>query len=935
MDDADLFGGIIVFAVGMIFCGIIVLVSAGVVTRLRKRKREEASDEESDQANISTETSVTIENEVGTSNTNAEASSDSDQTDDPGPPPSVGVNNAGNEGYRIFLGRRFIGINDVYITERIRDITLQSPYFFIRKGKHDYKYLNQNQGGTRSEDPPEDGHSWKLVKNHQAKVLNKRRMRALDGHTSLIRDPAYREGSGEHREFQMDQIEKRKVFQCSKPGCEANKWTNIGEKFSYRDVPTNVDQNQRQGRELLYQVWYRDTHNHLGDDQQQPTGSAQALTQVLTPVPTPSPAPVSDPDPVPAPVPSLSPGPPPAPVPSPVPVVDQQYSVDIDHILNSSNDSDTSRKASTNNDQDRMDDDTLPVDSNNELSDEMQVDVTLPIIDEEAISLSESGASRISLNSPQQQQLESLSNDNIDLSSDAVLVGPSIYDFAHEKQLRREMSKQYSLEEESQKDGIIKSITKKYAFENWHKELLDKQNQLRKSVSKECLLYERDNSPPPSSSASSSSTSASSLKSSSSSCNRNDDNFEPELQENSQSDLHKETYYKILGLEPRSLPDTNSDTDTDTTYASRSHSDTNSDTDTDTTNELDDQAILGDMMNKYKAKPPKQKRHFRSFINRDGVSCWINSCIQLLLSAIDHMSLDNIQENRSALWKELWNLRSEGRSGNLDPSGVKNILFEAEKKRIIQDNISPHNRHFHFLGTTTVDENELSMISEENCQQEDCQEFFMCLWDNIHHWLDVALKLKTTVNYFIWCTICKDFSVPPADLNPRPYITLPCPKEDMTMDELVEKNFNSPETKTNWKHDKCKIASNGKQYQRIKDLDEVEFILFVVQRVNISQTGRKQKMRTRLTVTKSIDIVDTQNQITKESNSRVKFAPIAVIHHKGDARGGHYLADIHDDITKKWIRTSDNNEPKEINFKDVSKEGYIFLYKKINKNTQN
>ena len=33
---------------------------------------------------------------------------------------------------------------------------------------------------------------------------------------------------------------------------------------------------------------------------------------------------------------------------------------------------------------------------------------------------------------------------------------------------------------------------------------------------------------------------------------------------------------------------------------------------------------------------------------------------------------------------------------------------------------------------------------------------------------------------------------------------------------------------------------------------------------------------------------------TKENDTMTGFP-------KGDARGGHYLADIHDDITKKWI----------------------------------
>ena len=95
--------------------------------------------------------------------------------------------------------------------------------------------------------------------------------------------------------------------------------------------------------------------------------------------------------------------------------------------------------------------------------------------------------------------------------------------------------------------------------------------------------------------------------------------------------------------------------------------------------------------------------------------------------------------------------------------------------------------------------------------------------------------------------------------------------------------------------------------------------------------------RTNITVT-PIDIVKSKDENPTESETSIQFEPIAVIHHTGStSRGstfGHYRADILDHDSKEWIRTSDDEPVKTIDSSNISKQGYIFLYKNTHKTKQ-
>ena len=127
----------------------------------------------------------------------------------------------------------------------------------------------------------------------------------------------------------------------------------------------------------------------------------------------------------------------------------------------------------------------------------------------------------------------------------------------------------------------------------------------------------------------------------------------------------------------------------------------------------------------------------RTFRNTDLESCWLNSCLQLTLTAMEH--LDICQETGSPLWKQLISLLKEGKSPSLDPLPIRDILIRREKQRILEKKIAPVNRLFD-LGLAEIFQDS-NLLIEANRQkqigQQDCKDFFICLSENLEHWPDV------------------------------------------------------------------------------------------------------------------------------------------------------------------------------------------------------
>ena len=313
----------------------------------------------------------------------------------------------------------------------------------------------------------------------------------------------------------------------------------------------------------------------------------------------------------------------------------------------------------------------------------------------------------------------------------------------------------------------------------------------------------------------------------------------------------------------------------------------------------------------------------RRIINPDSQTCWLNSCLQLVLTAMDN--LEDITEFGSDLWNQLIWLQGKDPSVDLDPTDIKNEIIKTEQQRLIEANI-PHSNMLFDLGNLPI-MYEGGSSSVNRIGQQDCQDFFLCLDENRELWYDVFNLFKVNTLSMTECALCRYVSKQDVSNNASTMVKLECPPEPMSMKQYIEHKMNDSEEIDGWRdEDGCGQVTKGKKSEKIANIEEVEFIIFRVQRlIQVDQQQHIIRTQIRVDQNEEVNLIDA-NGIS------AKFLPISIIHHRGNVVGksteGHYLADVKNIETNSWYRTSDNDPPVDITHIGLTKMGYIFLYKK-------
>ena len=321
-------------------------------------------------------------------------------------------------------------------------------------------------------------------------------------------------------------------------------------------------------------------------------------------------------------------------------------------------------------------------------------------------------------------------------------------------------------------------------------------------------------------------------------------------------------------------------------------------------------------------RPKKKKIAHRHFSNPDQASCWMNSCLQAVLIALDH--LDSPVRNGSPLYNYLMYFQDPERVMPLDPTEIKNLIFHQEKKRIVEKNVSPVFRHFHFEGTTSSNEADLCIEALERQGQQDCRDFFSCILSNKKAWPDVCKLLSFSIEEYTVCISC-GFTSRSGISDDVPFLRLDCPLHSTPLHEMIEQ-LNGQSVHRDWKCESvCKKVTGGKHFTKIVNVSTTTFLTTIVNRLIHDENGSLQILNTKCSVTDDVIITDSLGQ-------SAVFSPIAVIHHTGivtqgnDTRG-HYRADVRSPATDEWFQTSDDQVPFQI--PSPSDQSYITIYKKI------
>ena len=303
-------------------------------------------------------------------------------------------------------------------------------------------------------------------------------------------------------------------------------------------------------------------------------------------------------------------------------------------------------------------------------------------------------------------------------------------------------------------------------------------------------------------------------------------------------------------------------------------------------------------------------------------SCWLNSCMQLVLAAFDYTS--DLATNGSVLWKLLIQYQMKDDGEIVDPLEIRDILLAKERDRIIQKGVRPVNRLFHYADTNTTNESRLRSLSEASrIGQQDCKDFFVCIEQNKESWVDVynLLAFSTTKS-----TLCKNCQIESASNNDsQTFMMFDCPQQDITLSQYVGKHLNESTLVNNWRHeDGCNIRGDAINKIRLVNVKETQFITIIVNRLMRDLHGNLTISNKKILIEPEVNVIDNNDEVHK-------FKPIAVIYHIGQVHNndtrGHYMADVCDVRTGKWYETSDDDVPKEITA--LTETGYVFLLKKV------
>ena len=264
------------------------------------------------------------------------------------------------------------------------------------------------------------------------------------------------------------------------------------------------------------------------------------------------------------------------------------------------------------------------------------------------------------------------------------------------------------------------------------------------------------------------------------------------------------------------------------------------------------------------------------------------------------------------MWQNLKQLQEIDSTLPLDPSDVKRAMLLAEKSHTLFN-----------LGNLPVLYNEDLRIG-----QQDCREFFYCINENRESWPDVFNFFKVSTLSETECCNCGNISRQEVSANERTLISLPCPTSTVNMKDYLEGQLNGFELVENWRDENgCGEIVNGRSKTKISNINETDYVVFMLERL-LEFDGQLQIMKTKVIVNpqEKVNLIDIDGRTGK-------FLPLAIIHHSGgiieQTTYGHYQADVINRVTQTWFRTSDNDQPKELDSSQLTKSGYIFLYKKI------
>ena len=230
------------------------------------------------------------------------------------------------------------------------------------------------------------------------------------------------------------------------------------------------------------------------------------------------------------------------------------------------------------------------------------------------------------------------------------------------------------------------------------------------------------------------------------------------------------------------------------------------------------------------AKADMMAKFNRRFRNPDMASCWLNSCLQLLLSGFDHSNVENYFE--SELGSSLWDLLNLEPGRCIDPTDIKNIITYAEDMKIAKrkSDVMQEIKDKKVLSKKLqdVDKMYLNLKTGQQCVRD----FFICLHENMENWIDVYQMFIFTIINQTSCITCGHKN---AFEQSQIYLEIDVPPEGSSLCDYVEQTLNDGIMVEYYCEDGCKTRFQAEKRTLLKSNKEAQFIIVMLQRTILSE----------------------------------------------------------------------------------------------------
>ena len=206
-------------------------------------------------------------------------------------------------------------------------------------------------------------------------------------------------------------------------------------------------------------------------------------------------------------------------------------------------------------------------------------------------------------------------------------------------------------------------------------------------------------------------------------------------------------------------------------------------------------------------------------------TCWLNSCLQLVLTAVDHNEYA-ARTFDSELGQELLLLQSNSNSRSLDPTKIKQIIMKAEDVRI--------SRNLSELSYEILDQRKLVQRSNviKNFRlnlsegQQCVRDFFICLSENLVSWPDVYSNFSFNAVHSTECLTCQQRIT---SETTQIYLDMSVPPEGSSLKHYVEDMLNEG-SRIVYHCESCDTFGEKIKKKTVSNIDEAKFLIVILTR---------------------------------------------------------------------------------------------------------